>query len=768
MEFLRNQSCTTILVSVFVIIVFDNVLSGADCGGKCTCDDVTMTCTGTSIPRVPEHVTRVQLVETDFERVRKIFEGDPENWPRVTHLAIHSLNSTALSGGVFQLLKSLVYLKVHCEMLNKLDETTFYGLNSLTILDLSLNYKLSSSEVKNAFQGATGQQGQEILPSLTALNLSYLGQNIFPAQDMDLDFYNTISRDKTIRYLDISGISFKYFETRHFYSLCNRGLEHLILKAAKLSHLGNWVSGFSCKLQTLDFEGMSINSGLILLLKGDQVLSSLDCKTWVFYFSIRTIRLDRIFRKEVVQHFNTYLNFSLPLAACQFHTEHLYLSRNYLPISFTYMSLHNITKQTLKTMDLSYNRLNYISPLVSEQLQYLICLNVSNNVLFEMQRDKPDEFVNMFAPMLNIEEIRMADNGLKDLPGTMFSKNTNLSTCDLSNNKLKTIRFDISNLFKLKLLNLSNNYIMEIESSTFNVIKGIDHLNLLLNNNPVNCECDRITTDLLDWVLSEHDKHTTTVQLNCHNEGDMFNIAARNQAVQLKDKCLLKTTRRNLAVSLPTCILFIAIAVTLVIVQRRRQLRKDEVRRVINKIQKNDLPWEFLTFLCFASDDHEVVENHVYQHMDRAFREITGVDRDFVCKGDLSFRPGFHIMNETARCVEKCAVVVAAVSNTFCQRHWCEKEMMHGYNIGKPIVLIMLENIERKLMPEVVARSFNTFVHAALVTENNETRAVPSWPNMCKSIIELAGKENNVGDGNIAFQVLKGQEEVAANHVQNI
>ena len=767
----------TIIVAVSAAFVSTAVFLGTYCGGKCSCSDGTMLCSGRSIARVPQNVTHVQLIEANFEQLKRIFEADVDNWSRVTHLTVHSLNSSYLPGRTFQSLNSLVYLKIHCETLNRTDASLFYGLDLLKTLDLSSNSALDSSYISRAFLGE--QDSYTVLKRLETLNLSYIGQDILGTQNMDEHFYTNISRERNIRYLDISGINIQMFETGQFHNLCQQGLEHLVLRDTKVAEWCNcYTAGLTCpNLHTLNLDGLRIASGLRTLLGKAQAISppsvQSTCGQTEFYYSIRTLRVERIFESE--KDFKIYLGFPytdiiIKLEECIFELEHIHLSGNAFKfINITNVELDHMTRMSVKTIDISHNGLSYIAPGFLGLSSRLLCLNFSNNELYKMQRGYPNDFASLFHALAYLQELRLADNGLVDLPQEMFSKNTNLAIIDLSMNKLNRVSFEISSIIKLHILNLSNNNILRLDSSTYNHLKGQEDLSLILNDNPFICDCNIITSHLSDLVSLEIEPKANKIHFNCSYDGVVYSIGSRNIVDQLKENCLLQTTNRILMMTLPTGIIFIVSVITTLVLLRNRKLKRDGLQKIINKIRLNELPFDHLVFLCFASDDHEVVENHVYVQMDAAFREIIGVDREFVCKGDSSFRPGFHIINETARCVEKCAVVVAAVSNTFCQRHWCEKEMMHGYNIGKPIVLIMLENIERKLMPEVVARSFNTFVHAALVTENNETKAVPSWPNMCKSIIELAGKENHVGDDNTAFHVLKGHEDVcAANHVQNI
>ena len=501
----------TIIVTVSAVFVSTAVFLGTDCGGKCSCSDVTMMCTGRSITRVPQNVTHVQLIETNFEQLKGIFEADVDNWSRVTHLTVHSLNSSYLPGRTFQSLNSLVYLKIHCETLNRTDASTFYGLDVLTTLDISSNSALDSSYISRAFIGE--QHSYTVLKRLEILNLSHIGQDILETQNMDKHFYTSISNERNIRYLDISGINIQMFATGQFHKLCQQGLEHLVLSDSKVSEWCNcYYSGLTCtNLHTLNLDGLRIASGLRTLLGKASAISppsvKLTCEQATFYYSIRTLRLERIFESE--KDFKIFLGFPythiiIKLDNCTFHVEHIHLSGNAFKfINITKVELNHVTRMSVRTIDLSHNSMSYIAPGFLGLSSRLICLNFSNNELYKMQRGYPNDFASLFHALSYLQELRLADNGLVDLPQEMFSNNTNLAIIDLSMNKLNSVSFEISSLIKLHILNLSNNNILRLDTSTYNHLKGQEYFSLILNDNPFICDCDIITTHLFDLVSLE-------------------------------------------------------------------------------------------------------------------------------------------------------------------------------------------------------------------------------------------------------------------------
>jgi len=728
------------------------VNSEVDCGRNCVCSHSAMKCTGTHITTPPNKITDVQIINTDFEELKTEFTRDPAAWSRIISLSLHSKKSTSLPNGTFKGLDSLAFLKVQGEDLEYTDLDTFSGLDNLTTLELTYNGYLYTNTVITSLS-----HKPIVLPNLEILNISFNGRKHFISGITHGFLGKAIAEGRHIRTLDISGISFDRFNISDCYPLCENGLQHVYARGTSISNLDfNHEPNETCKyLQTFDISEIKVGNGMYDYFL---LLFTIPCKFFLLLKSVKTLMLDRIIPYDI-NITSTHLKFS----ECPFQFEHVSLSGNKLRhLNFSY-SFHNVTMASLKFLDLSYNGLEYVSPRVLLHSTGLTCFNISDNNLYKMQRDNIEDFTKLLNAQIKLKEVVLSGNLLFDLPFTFFWNNTELIIIDLSNNRLGSIRFDVSRMKHLEVLNLSSNRIMILDDSTVSVLRSLQIVDVDLSNNPLTCECNTLDTDFFNWLSTQRQKQLMK-NVYCINDNTKYQLFTSNHVRDLRHTCDIQRLTPIFASVPPVIVFLISAATALFVIRRRRRLKQLAFDQIIIKIRKNELPYEFLTFLCFASDDKELVDTNVYQNMNTTFSEIIGVDNNFVCKGDLSYRPGFHIMDETARCIDKCAVVVAAVSNKSCQRHWCEKEIMHGYNIGKPIVLILLEKIDKTLMPPIVARSFNTFVHAALITDNNEVRLEPSWANLCKSIIELAGKENDVRERDVEID----KEDMHEFNLQNL
>jgi len=750
MKYILQRMTMFYLITMPFILTIVN--SEVDCGRNCVCSHSAMKCTGTYITTPPDNITDVEIINTDFEELKTEFTRDPAAWSRIISLSLHSKNSTSLPNGTFKGLDSLAFLKVQGEDLEYTDLDTFSGLDNLTTLELTYNgYLKTNTVIKSLSHKPT------VLPNLEILNISFNGRKHFVDGITHGFSGKAIAEGRQIRTLDISGISFDTINTTDAYTLCENGLQHFYARGISITTLEHNSEPKTCKyLQTLDMSETKAHNGMDLYFPH---LFKMPCKVFLLLKSVKTLLLEGIVPKDINITEPTHLNFS----ECPFQFEHVSLSGNKLRhLNFSY-SFHNVTIESLKILDLSYNGLKYVSPRVLLHSTWLTCLNMSDNNLNEMQRDYIEDFTKLLNAQIKLKEVVLSGNSLDDLPFTFFWNNAELIIIDLSNNRLESIGFDVSRMKHIEVLNVSNNRIMILDDSTVIFLRSLHIVDVDISNNPLTCECNTLDTDFFNW-LSTQRQNQLMKNVYCINDKTKYQPFTSNHARDLRHTCDIQRLTPIFASVPSVIILLISAATALSVIRRRRRLKQLALDQIIIKIRKNELPYEFLTFLCFASDDKDLVDTNVYQNMNTAFSEIIGVDKDFVCKGDISYRPGFHIMDETARCIDKCAVVVAAVSNKSCQRHWCEKEIMHGYNIGKPIVLILLEKIDKTLMSPTVARSFNTFVHAALITDNNEVRLEPCWANLCKSIIELAGKENDVRERDVENDM----EDIHEFHLQNL
>ena len=111
--------------------------------------------------------------------------------------------------------------------------------------------------------------------------------------------------------------------------------------------------------------------------------------------------------------------------------------------------------------------------------------------------------------------------------------------------------------------------------------------------------------------------------------------------------------------------------------------------------------------------------------------------QNLVFIGDECFRPGHRIFAEIIRCLEKTAVVVAAISRNFCHSYYCKQELEEARIMDKPVILVFIEDVEENEMSDVMREIFRNFTRVKIVRQDSAYQSQPDWPHVCRSIIYL-------------------------------
>ena len=114
-----------------------------------------------------------------------------------------------------------------------------------------------------------------------------------------------------------------------------------------------------------------------------------------------------------------------------------------------------------------------------------------------------------------------------------------------------------------------------------------------------------------------------------------------------------------------------------------------------------------------------------------------GTENDLVIIGDRYFRPGHSLFAEITRCLDHCALVVAVMSLNYCKSFYCKQEIEQARIMGKPVIMIFIEDVDEKEMSEVMKEVFRNFTRVKIVNEGDGVKSEPDWLFVCQSIIQL-------------------------------
>ena len=82
-------------------------------------------------------------------------------------------------------------------------------------------------------------------------------------------------------------------------------------------------------------------------------------------------------------------------------------------------------------------------------------------------------------------------------------------------------------------------------------------------------------------------------------------------------------------------------------------------------------------------------------------------------------------------------MVVAGMSQNYCKSFYCKLEIEQARLIGKPVIMIFMENVAENEMSEVMKEVFRNFTRVKIVLVGEQYQSQPDWTYVCQSIVQL-------------------------------
>lgn len=395
---------------------------------------------------------------------------------RISNLTKHS----------FYELKNLRYISLSNNLINKVEEDTFVNLPKLEILELQGNNfsYFSLNSLRNI---------SDIHITLT-LNVSHNeiknlgGESDIPISIFD-GSYNAL--------IDVPN---------NFFASMESSIRQIILSHNKITHIPNDVFGESMFLEILDLHKNKIS---IIKRKSFTHLLSLQILD-LSYNAVSQLSVEQFsnlsrLKYLKMDHNNLRL---LPRDVFKFTIiEHLDLSYN--EISLFPVTAFSQVGFTLRFLDLSYNRIEYLDNNIFRNTQFLLSLNLKNNLLTvlsdntfsslgELRRldlsfnSIKANYKELFHNLPHLRHLNLANVSLKSVPYLPLS---NLTTLNLASNNIANYKdTDVKRLKSLRRLDLSHNSITSLVPNMWFHLGNLNSLDI--SYNPI----ERITTDSFRWL----------------------------------------------------------------------------------------------------------------------------------------------------------------------------------------------------------------------------------------------------------------------------
>ena len=730
--------------SVLWILLVAVISAEINLPSHCTYDGSKLECYHMMPTFMPKSATEVIVHETSLD---KRFNFSDPGWKHLTHLSINPAVSDSSQGSEFRKLyndefislKNLWYLQISCKCLRWIEENSFRGLDRLHILDLSNNGFLKPSDIA---------KGLHILPNLTELYLSNTSNLEMEKLQITTDFYKSII-NKSLKILDVSNNDYIKF-TSDDDDLKDIAFEYL--EVLNISNTGLALASLNPVFYKL--RELSVTSF--------KRLKVLDVSYPSFTVPFTTASLAGYFNSPAVTTINSiYFPSTLTevYAKRTFYSKRtstaptkLYGESNSTHLCFRLPPLQNDQKSyfcfigeatvTLKKLDFSENEIVYIEQNLLHGFKHLSYLDISKN-LFGQSFSNDSYALSFFNVFNNLETLFLSQNNITVLPYDIFNSSTFLRRLDLSKNKLETITFNTNPLVSLEYLDLRYNNFASLDAAS------IQRLNMLLTYesrnisptkqvdikikfNPFYCSCE--TVNFLKWLITLNETYTCTL----NSERKQIDKLSIQRAEYLCIKNIVITSSSVLSL-----ILLVLIIIAIYVIIRRRRLL--HMRREIEIAKQLYAHYESNrgnppVFLSFCSADEEIVLNEIFPNLNAGLKKILNTEVRCVATGGHDFRPGFSVGNEIIRCVEASSVVVYFVTNNFCRKMWCRSEALVAHCDNKPIILMLWEKVNIKLMPKHMSKFYQEYVRVHWVKENGQRVMQPGWDELCQAIVRLFGE----------------------------
>lgn len=416
--------------------------------------------------------------------------------PRLEYLDLSGNNLERISGGAFVGVPKLVELRLSQNRLVRFDSDAFEGPGSLRLLDLADNYLSSFPGVALTRHAATltyldissnriKQLNEDLaFPNLEWLNLSRNEISNLPSGTFGM---------KRLKYLNLGVNSLRAIEDDAFEGLDS--LETLVLTdnnillipASSLSRLPRLTS------IRLDFNRIAAVSGDIVTSEHAQMISL--ARNVIRELPDGTFKRCKDLRKLDLS--GNLLN-GIPSPAIFIGTED---TLKELDLSYNKLTgvSPGITFTQLESLDLSNNRVGGLSPGTFSRMPELRHLNLSRNprlgsglsadilnsplVTLDLShiglRHVP---VALLSSAPSLVRLNLSSNSITELSDRSFYNLRNLTHIDLSNNRITAVKpHAFINVMSIRTLILHNNRLVSYGGETFNTGTGLEHLDLSSN-----------------------------------------------------------------------------------------------------------------------------------------------------------------------------------------------------------------------------------------------------------------------------------------------
>ncbi|XP_071105096.1 toll-like receptor 4 [Haliotis cracherodii] len=361
--------------------------------------------------------------------------------------------------------------------------------------------------------------------------------------------------------------------------------------------------------------------------------------------------------------------------------------------------------EKLEYLDLSYNIANYATSDFFSSFQNLKRLNISHNLLGTVLGNISRG--DMFKSLSQLQTLDLSANYINNYSSILFSNLSSLKELHISRNRIYDLRFNISHMKNLNILQCSGNELPGLtEDFTASLDKLSDHHNLTvdLSQNPIQCTC--INLPFLSWMVTAN----ATGRISFGNLSEYDCLYDNVKSVILND---LEKIVADLNVSCQSfpyhfgffvgISLVVLVTLSLLICSLLYRFRWKlkylyyAARHRYRTTHPSNHTFVFDAFVSFAEEDRDFVVNELLVKLeDESDMSLNFHQRDFT--------PGRPIAHNIIEAVKTSKRTLVILSREFLKSHWCVHELqmahMESVSTGRDVLLIvMMEHIPTNKIP---------------------------------------------------------------------
>lgn len=362
-------------------------------------------------------------------------------------------------------------------------------------------------------------------------------------------------------------------------------------------------------------------------------------------------------------------------------------------------SEHGLNYSKLEYLDLSENLPGTIKMALAvlNITQCMKFLNVSNNYLGYPFLD--EKKCKMFHYLQQLHTLDISNNRITQLTPAIFKTLTHLRNLYLSNNRLTDISF-LSPLHRLAHLDLRENNLEKLSTSSMNTLDKQTNITIYISNNNWKCICENIA--FIKWFERNTKKFKDLGTSNCTFENLSTIYFSDFNYNQFYLKCSPPDYQVLILVT-SLCLLAFIIILSCGLVYRfkwnLRYLYYMTKFMISGRYQPiDDSDFEKDVFVSYANEDRDFVVQHVLPELEDNGNDISLLvhERDF----DL----GEYIADNIVQAITSTRRTLVILTRAYIASKWCMYEMnmarMEAADTGRNVLCVILkENISVQFLP---------------------------------------------------------------------